>query len=302
MPRIVFDLAGVSKSRPGAEHFQLRIPRFQVHAGDALALVGRSGCGKSTALDLLSCALRPDPKGKDAHFVFSPEPERVVDIYGAWAAGGGNALADDRMRHLGCILQTGGLLPFLTAADNITLICKVLNIVPGRITAIRAMCEHLGISGLLSKYPAQLSVGERQRVAIARALAHNPAVVLADEPTAALDPTHSRMVMKLFLDLARRQGSTIIMVSHDQALAAEVGFTSVHLKVTASAKGVTTTLFHPSPGEPDHERSCSHSPSDPGRLQAQTSAVPLSHLRTDGSADAPAQTPQNQVRSHDDAH
>ncbi len=244
MRRLIFDLAGVTRSRPGAEHYQLRIPRFQVLAGETLALVGRSGCGKSTALDLLSCALRPDPKTEHARFVFSPEPGRVVDIYDAWAAGGGNAMAGERMRHLGYILQTGGLLPFLTAAENITLVCKVLNIVPQRIAAIRAMCDHLGITPLLRKYPARLSVGERQRVAIARALAHNPAVVLADEPTAALDPAHSRVVMKLFLELARRQGSTIIMVSHDENLAAGLGFTSVRLNVTATPGGVAATLFY----------------------------------------------------------
>ncbi|MDO5536473.1 MAG: ATP-binding cassette domain-containing protein [Desulfovibrionaceae bacterium] len=244
MARLIFDLANVMKSRPGAEHYQLRIASFQVLPGETLALVGRSGCGKSTALDLLSCALRPDAAGEKSRFLFSPAEDRKIDIYRAWRSGGGNALASDRMRHLGYVLQTGGLLPFLTAADNITLTCKVLNIVPKRIKAIRQIADRLNITPLLSKYPAQLSVGERQRVAIARALAHNPSVVLADEPTAALDPTHSRLVMKLFLELAREQGSTIIMVSHDQALAGELGFTRVPLNVTATPQGVVSTLFY----------------------------------------------------------
>ena len=105
---------------------------------------------------------------------------------------------------------------------------------------------------MLAKYPAQLSVGERQRVAIARALAHGPAVILADEPTAALDPAHSRTVMELFLKLARNQGATVIMVSHDQALAREVGhdqalarevgFTLVPIRVLAGEGEVVASL------------------------------------------------------------
>ncbi len=240
--RHVFDLANVRKSRPGAEGFSLRISRFRVLPGATIALVGRSGCGKSTALDLLACALRPDSPADDGHFFFSPTADHAVDVYRCWQRGGASALADDRMRHLGYVLQTGGLLPFLTAAQNITLVCRVLNILPQRLETISDICAKLHITGLLRKYPAQLSVGERQRVAIARALAHNPAVVLADEPTAALDPAHSRLVMQLLLQLAREQGATIIMVSHDQALASELGFSLAWLHVRADGRSVTSIL------------------------------------------------------------
>ena len=253
MVRHVFDLAHVTKSRPGTENYRLKITRLQILPRDTIAIVGTSGCGKSTALDLLACALKPDPvpaeavreNGREERpvFRFSPTPDREVDIYAAWARGGSNALASDRMRYLGYVLQTGGLLPFLTARDNILLTCRVLNIVPANIRRIRDITQELNIYSLLGKYPAQLSVGERQRVAIARALAHNPSVILADEPTAALDPSHSKTVMQLFLKLARDQETTVIMVSHDQALAAELGFTLVPMTVTSRRDGVTANLF-----------------------------------------------------------
>lgn len=237
----VFDLAALRKSRPGAEQYRLVLRRFVVQQGDTLAIVGPSGCGKSTALDLLACALRPDAPAPEAHFFFTPE-ENSIDVLAAWQRGNISYLAQERMRHTGYVLQTGGLLPFLTARDNITLVCKVLNTMPANIAAMRQTIETLGISHLLDKYPAQLSVGERQRVAIARALAHGPAVILADEPTAALDPAHSRGVMELFLRLARSQGCTVIMVSHDQALAREVGFTLVPITVQTSKDGVCAEL------------------------------------------------------------
>ncbi len=240
--RPVFALHNVCKSRPGAEHFRLHIADFHVRAGEALALVGESGCGKSTALDLLACALRPDAPWPDSSFLFSPDAEKTIDIFSAWEKGGSNAMAEERMRHMGYVLQTGGLLPFLTCADNITLTCKVLNIVHKHIRAIRDIIEQLGLAPLLAKYPSQISVGQRQRVAIARAMAHNPSVILADEPTAALDPANSRLVMHLLLSLAQKQGSTVIMVSHEQALARETGFTLVPLQTRQTADGVVSTL------------------------------------------------------------
>ena len=247
----VFHLRDVVKSRPGADRFRLVIERFTLRRGEAVALVGQSGCGKSTALDLLSCALRPDDGGGE--FTFSPTEDKKADVLKSWAAGGINALADLRMRYLGYVLQTGGLLPFLTAADNILLACKTLNCVHSRVQAIRDMvgAGSLGIEEQLRKYPSQLSVGQRQRVAIAKALAHDPTVVLADEPTAALDPEHSRLVMSLFLDLARTQGSTVVMVSHDQDLAAELGFTLVPVTVRSGEDGVTATIHYE--GAPEAE-------------------------------------------------
>jgi len=148
------------------------------------------------------------------------------------------------MRYLGYVLQTGGLLPFLSAIDNIMLASKVLNVVHERAKAISSICGRLGITPLLRKFPSALSVGERQRVAIARALAHKPTVILADEPTAALDPTHASLVMKLFLEIARDEGSTFIVVSHDQRLVSELGFTLVPVTVLSGVNSVTASISY----------------------------------------------------------
>ena len=246
---LVFSLRGVSKRRPGQEGFHLRLAAFDAPRGSLLALTGPSGCGKSTALDLLACILRPDIPAADAErdkirFSFSPTPERREDVLAAWRRGGTDALAALRLRHLGYVLQTGGLLPFLSAKENILLHCRSLGIVRQRGEAVDAIVERLGIRHLLGQYPGTLSVGERQRVAIARALAHGPGVVLADEPTAALDPWHARNVLNLFTDLTRELGITMIMVTHAPDMAADVGFTLVHFAVESGPDGVVADVRH----------------------------------------------------------
>ncbi|WP_303172084.1 ABC transporter ATP-binding protein [uncultured Desulfovibrio sp.] len=246
---LVFSLRGVSKRRPGQEGFHLRLAAFDAPRGSLLALTGPSGCGKSTALDLLACILRPDIPAADAErdkirFSFSPTPERREDVLAAWRRGGTDALAALRLRHLGYVLQTGGLLPFLSARENILLHCRSLGIVRQRGEAVDAIVERLGIRHLLGQYPGTLSVGERQRVAIARALAHGPGVVLADEPTAALDPWHARNALHLFTDLTRELGITMIMVTHAPDMAADVGFTLVRFAVESGPDGVVADVRH----------------------------------------------------------
>ncbi|MEG6593412.1 ATP-binding cassette domain-containing protein [Desulfovibrio sp. 1188_IL3213] len=103
MDNLVFSLRRISKSRPGAEGFSLRVERLDIPRSGLLALVGPSGCGKSTALDLLACILRPDTHsatddGKEQRFLFSPEPHEDVDVLRAWGTGGPNALALLRQR------------------------------------------------------------------------------------------------------------------------------------------------------------------------------------------------------------
>lgn len=251
---LVFSLRGVGKRRPGGERFHLRLAAFDVPRGQLLALIGPSGCGKSTALDLLACALKPDfqeadGRGPAARFCFAPTPERREDVLAAWRRGGTDALAALRLRHLGYVLQTGGLLPFLSARENILLHCRCLDMVKQRREAVSALVERLGIGHLLKQYPATLSVGERQRVAIARALAHGPGVVLADEPTAALDPWHARHVLRLFTDLARELGITIIMVTHAADMAAEAGFSLVRFMVASGPDGVFAEVRHTAGGD-----------------------------------------------------
>lgn len=273
---LVFSLRQVGKIRPGQEGFRLQLARFDVARGSLLALAGPSGCGKSTALDLLACVLRPDilvpdasgerdtrPRAgrqetlaadadalppftpHEARFIFAPTPEHGADVLTAWRKGGTDALARLRLHYLGYVLQTGGLLPFLSAGENILLRCKSLGIAEKRRDAVQAVTRRLGIAHLLKQYPGTLSVGERQRVAIAAALAHGPGVVLADEPTAALDPCHARNVLALFGELTREMGITMIMVTHNPELAQETGFTLARVAVQSRPDGIAACIEHP---------------------------------------------------------
>lgn len=263
MEDLVFSLRGISKSRPGQEGFHLRLAAFDLPRGRLLALTGPSGCGKSTALDLLACVLKPDIAGAElakpvssmsemrletddgkARFIFSPAPGQATDVLAAWGSGGMNALANLRLRHLGYVLQTGGLLPFLSAGENILLHCKSLGIAEQRREAIADVTARLGIRHLLAHYPATLSVGERQRVAVACALAHGPGVVLADEPAAALDPLHARAVLDLFSELAREMGITMVMVTHSPDMAEAAGFALARVTVEPQSNGIVARIAY----------------------------------------------------------
>ena len=248
----------------GLAYGQISYRDLDIEEGKATFISGPSGCGKSTALDMLACALSPDltPEGfalphtpagsrqddlphsasAAASFMFSPQAGASTDILAAWRSGGTDALALLRLHYLGYVLQTGGLLPFLSARENIVLRCKSLGILPQRQEAVATVVERLGIGHLLGQYPSTLSVGERQRVAIAAALAHGPSVVLADEPTAALDPGHAANVLRLFAELARQLGITVVMVTHNLDLAGQAGFSLAQVTVGQDAGGSVSVL------------------------------------------------------------
>ena len=182
--------------------FELRVAGFELAAGEIVAVVGRSGCGKSTFLDLVGLALAPD---RSASFDFMDASGQCFDIAGLWDRDAGDTLAAIRRQSCGYVPQGGGLFPFLTVLENICLAQRLLAVTdPGHVAQLM---DQLGIMKLASSRPPDLSFGERQRVAIARALAHKPALMLADEPTAALDPENGENVMRLMLDLCPPGGS-----------------------------------------------------------------------------------------------
>lgn len=223
----------------GASAFELHIDRLDVAAHARIALVGPSGCGKSTMLDLLALILTPDKVGA---FRFMPQPEQSIDIARLLANSDKNGLGNFRRRHLGYVLQTGGLLPFATVRRNIALPLQLLGLPAA--SAVREIAARLGIENHLDKYPKELSCGERQRVAIARALVHEPKLVLADEPTAALDPARADAVMELFVGHAEKIGSTLVMATHDLKRAARFGFTTLRHEFAESAvPGLTAAKF-----------------------------------------------------------
>lgn len=234
----VLELADTSRRLGGeTDGFELLVPRFVVRRGECVAVTGPSGCGKSTLLDILGLALRPD---HSARFLLTPGDGETIDIGDRWRRNDRDALAAVRACHIGYVLQTGGLLPFLSALENIQLSRVLLGLDPvGRIEKLAAV---LAIGSLLGKKPHALSIGERQRVSIARALAHEPTLLLADEPTAALDPRNGTRVMKLLLALVQQLRITAIIVSHDWNLLDTLGLRRIEAEAVGGT-GVASTRF-----------------------------------------------------------
>jgi putative ABC transport system ATP-binding protein len=218
----VFRLIEVAKSWPGEQGFTLTVPELVIHRGEKIALVGFSGCGKSTLLDLLAMVLQPDEAGQ---FVFFFQTGQELNVMAAWRRKRLDSMAHARMLQIGYVLQTGGLFPFLSVRENIGISRRGLGLPVDE--AVEAIAQRLHIERHLNKLPGQLSVGERQRVAIARAMAHRPSVVIADEPTASLDPINSEEIMDLFTTLGDEYGVTLIMATHDWGKLGERGFRKV---------------------------------------------------------------------------
>lgn len=179
---------------------------LEIRSGEAVAVMGPSGCGKSTLLNLIA--------GLDR-----PTAGRVIvdgEDLGAMTETG---LALFRRRRIGMIFQFFNLLDDLPALDNVALAAQLTG-TPARQARRRALelLDELEIADRRNVYPAALSGGERQRVAVARALMNRPALLLADEPTGALDSHSGEQVMDLLLDL-NQIGQTLLMVTHDQRLA-----------------------------------------------------------------------------------
>lgn len=243
---------GVSRRlRDGERQFDLIIDRFCLQPGDRKALVGPSGCGKTTAMDLLALASMPDNAVELR--LDGGELGMTVDI--AAIAGSKRqhgALARVRARYFGYVLQTASLFPFLSVGGNIELAQQMA----GRIERplIEDLLVQLGLRDLRKAMPADLSVGQQQRVAIARALAHRPNFLLADEPTAALDPASARTALQLCCDIMAGNGA-ILAVTHDADLASDLGFEIVLLQSQSDA---VSTVTHIDDGSSDVCMSVNH--------------------------------------------
>ncbi len=203
--------------------FRLVVPSIEIKAKEAIALVGYSGSGKSTLLDILAMVLRPD---EAECYEFSATDSEAVDVTAVWASANQDRLSELRKRSIGYVLQTGGLLPYLTVRENIDLPRRLLGL--SEDATVASLAQTLGITRQLDKPPGLLSAGERQRAAFARALAHHPAVILADEPTASLDPITARKVMVMVMELVKELGITLITASHDWARIYQLDFRSLH--------------------------------------------------------------------------
>lgn len=174
-----------------------------LEAGTIAALLGPSGSGKSTLVKALGLIAPPE-----SGTIFFHERPVVVD---------GVAMADLtalRRDNLGFVFQKANLVSFLTARENIEVACEIGGTENPRKRA-NELLEYLGVAHRAASRPETLSGGEQQRIAIARALANRPALLLADEPTAALDRARGRAVMELFRRVAHEQGAAVLVVTHD---------------------------------------------------------------------------------------
>lgn len=206
------------------------LPALRVERGEALMITGPSGCGKTTLVNLLSGLLQPD--------------SGAITLEGVRVDRLSTAQADVfRGNYLGLVFQSFQLLRPLTVLDNLLLGARYgrrLHRVEARRRA-ESLLEQVGLADRRFYRAGRLSIGEQQRVAVARALINQPPVVLADEPTASLDPRQAEVVLELLLGLCREQGATLVVVTHNVGLAPHFGRV---LDATGWISGVEREVAH----------------------------------------------------------
>jgi putative ABC transport system ATP-binding protein len=186
----------------------LREVSVDIYPGQVVGLLGPSGSGKTTLLNLIGCVLEPT-SGR-----LTLDGEIVYEDH--WLK---SDLRRLRLEKIGFIFQSNNLLPFLDSADNVAIVLELagLNAAAARARAVELL-DYLEIGHRKHAMPAKLSGGEAQRVAIARALANRPRIILADEPTAALDSHRAEIVMDLLRKIAIEQDAAVIAVTHDNKI------------------------------------------------------------------------------------
>jgi putative ABC transport system ATP-binding protein len=237
---IIYSLKDIVKERMVENvGFRLLIPSIEIHKGENIALVGHSGCGKSTLLDMLALILHPD---QAKQFSLATNDGEVKSVEQLWQRKQRDQLSEIRRLNIGYVLQSGGLLPYLTVRENIELPRRLLKLADD--DSINSISKVLGIQRQLDKLPGLLSAGERQRVAFARALSHRPSILLADEPTAALDPITARKIMAVVMELIKGLKITLITSSHDWAHVYKMDLRTLHQEAGAVENGrVYQSLF-----------------------------------------------------------
>ncbi|QNQ81245.1 ABC transporter ATP-binding protein [Lactobacillus sp. PV034] len=200
-------LKGVSKiyGKGIAQVTALKDINFTADKGEVVLIVGPSGAGKSTFLTIAGALQKPTTgtvmiDNKDVSHLSDKEANNL------------------RLEKIGFVLQAYNLVPYLTVKEQFLLVDKVKKQNNMSHEALTDLIKQLGIDMLVNKYPNEISGGQKQRVAIARALYANPAIILADEPTAALDSKKVEEVGQLFKDLAQKQNKALIIVTHDMRL------------------------------------------------------------------------------------
>lgn len=203
----MIEFSNIKFQYPGSD-FHLNISSLLFKKGTKTAIIGPSGFGKTTMLNLLAGILTP------------VNGEIIIDDKQI------NSLSDKerrnfRIQHIGFVFQDFRLIPYLNILDNIILpnrINSILKINNDTIEKAKQVADELGIVDKLKKFPSKLSHGERQRVAICRALLNKPSLILADEPTGNLDPDNKRKIMDILFTYVKHYNSTLITVTHDHEM------------------------------------------------------------------------------------
>lgn len=210
--RKIIDLKGIKKRFYIGTPNELEVLKgidLEVYEGEFVAIVGASGSGKSTLMNIIGSLDRPT------------EGEYMLDDVDITAAKDGE-LSAIRNQKIGFVFQTYNLIAKTNSLKNVEMPMLYAS-VPGkqRVERAKELLTLVGMEDRMKHLPEELSGGQKQRVAIARAMANNPSIILADEPTGALDSETGRMVMDLFHKLHREQGKTIVLITHSQELAEE---------------------------------------------------------------------------------
>ncbi|MFA5836937.1 MAG: ABC transporter ATP-binding protein [Bellilinea sp.] len=206
----VIEAAGLTKIyRMGTQEVHaLRGANARIQRGEVVSIMGPSGSGKSTLMNILGCLDRPT----GGEYILDGE---VVSHLSS------DQLAGIRNRKVGFVFQSFNLLPRATALSNVELPMRYAGVGKGRTINAREALKSVGLEDRMNHRPPELSGGQQQRVAIARALVNSPAIIMADEPTGNLDSKSGKEIMELLLNLNRERGTTVIIVTHDPAIAAQ---------------------------------------------------------------------------------
>ncbi|MFA6188686.1 MAG: ABC transporter ATP-binding protein [Sulfuricurvum sp.] len=210
MKKLIISVENLSKTYGEGESAVLAIKEatFEIYAGETVALLGPSGSGKTTLITMIGCITEPS-SGKlilDGELMYDQK----------WQISDTRRI---RREKIGFIFQAHNLIPFLNVLENVTIVPQMNGVKKSEANKnAEELLKYLGVDDKLTKMPSQLSGGQSQRVAIARSLANNPKIILADEPTAALDGERALSVMQLLRKLAHEQEVAIVVVTHDERM------------------------------------------------------------------------------------
>lgn len=234
---VLLEARGLQKTRSDSERrVEVKLPHLSLSPCAKVALVGPSGSGKSTILALISLATEPDRQG-DTDQAFSIGS---YDVLRAWEKEDQGLLSRLRAKAIAFLPQRDGLLEFLTVRQNILCCAELAGALP--VATMDDIVTALGLTDFLDSLPSKLSGGQRQRAAVACALGRRPALILADEPTAALDADNADRVIKALCAQAETQGAALILATHQLHLVEQFGFDRVEA-TTHQDEGCIVSVF-----------------------------------------------------------